>query len=217
MRGQRRGLAVLLLGGFLWQTHADPAIQVGASVPDITRRFGPPTRMIETDEGVLLFYGPTLLYVTRGIVDFVSVGTDPARRPQAALTDTSRPGPATSASTPAPAPAPVLAAADRAPAPADLRHRHASDLPYRRLDTQARLEQDRRQQRIVNRIKRVALNQSYASLHADFLRGAPTTAGSSNVLGIRDARGRPGPTFGDSAGGGLHGLGLHIQALVLTP
>jgi hypothetical protein len=171
-------------------------IEIGSAISDIVANHGRPLRTIDTGEGTLHFYGPTLLYVTNGIVDFVSMGSE----------FVSLNGAADAAP---PAPAPVVS-------PSTFPSRLPHEWNVIELKDDERLQQDRRQQRIVTRIKRVAINRSYDALRPQFQRSMPM-ADAGNILAFKDSRGRACPAFGDAYWPAWYSMGIEVESTLMAP
>lgn len=177
---------------------AEVTVRVGSAYPDIIQQWGQPGRIIQTGDGTILFYGQTLLFVTNGVIDFISVGDGGA-----------------AAALPL-APAPLLAPPPRTPL---FGLPTAALLPVERkdiLDGEARRREERNHQRIAGRIKRVAITHGYAALRAEFLRLTPPP-GIGDVLGIKDAQGRASPTLGNSSAQMLPMMGIDVHTFVMGP
>lgn len=171
-------------------------IEIGARITDIVANHGRPLRSIDTGEGTLHFYGPTLLYVTNGVVDFVSIGTEFISLDNTADTD--------------PPPPPLAATPSSFPA----RAQHEWNVIE--LKDDERLQEDRRQQRIVTRIKRVAINRGYDALRPQFQRSMPMPD-AGNILAFKDSRGRACPAFGDSYWPAWYSMGIEVESSLLAP
>ena len=173
-----------------------PPIQIGDSASGIIASRGTPARIIETGDGLILFYGSTLVFVSDGVVGFVSVGnygfTSPPPPQPAALP-------------------PPLAAAPKTSAP----------FPWEIMlaDSGGNTDQAQlRYQRLATRARRFALNKTFATLDRDFRRALPLALERStdSALAVADSRGHALPTYGDSTWTPWYAVGVDLRTAILA-
>lgn len=187
-------IASIFLGAGALSAHAGVPVQIGDSDRDLQAKLGQPTRLIETDDGRLYFFGPTLVFVTRGAVDFISIS----------------PGlPAENIPPPAPEPSP--------PAPRRTPPSAAMPLTATSVAEATRLlrERDERQLRLASRTRLFAMTRAYTALSPVFHRALPM-AMSDTGFGVQDARGRPLPTFGDNTWSPWYAVGVDLHDFILA-
>ncbi|MDA0577567.1 MAG: hypothetical protein O3B24_05655 [Verrucomicrobia bacterium] len=170
-------------------------IQIGDSASTLQALQGNPTRVIETGDGTLAFYGQTLVFLTNGVVGFISMGTfaSPSPAPTGVATHAAKPTPALSANA----------------APWEIINVAAPD---------AREQTQSRDQALASRARRCALTKSYAALGHDFRRALPLAFAHQPdcVSGMKDARGHALPTYGDTAWSPWYSAGVDLTSQVMA-
>ncbi|MCE9615723.1 MAG: hypothetical protein K8T26_15755 [Lentisphaerae bacterium] len=190
---------MILCAGAL-ASRAEFPVQVGDSDAHMRARLGSPTRVIDTDDGQLYFFGPTLIFVTQGAIDFISVSYGlPQDLP--------------SAPPPISAPPPTPPGRPRNLAPARI---EAPVWDAALTDAERALsERAERQQRIASRTRRFSMSKSYVSLSRDFNRALPLALADTGI-GFKDARGHALPAFGDNTWSTWYSVGIDIRDFILA-